>query len=98
MIIETCFRYEQIRPLRGTFKLDRYNMTCGIFHIYLSSTNNYITQFDVLQSNSKVNGWKIQKKDKLLAITFSGTTGTIAAGMRLYMNTLQGTLYLNHFM
>ena len=42
--------------------------------------------------------WKIQKKDKLLAITFSGTTGTDAAGMRLYMKTLQGTLYLNHFL
>ena len=38
------------------------------------------------------------KNDKLLAITFSGTTGTDAAGMRLYMNTLQGTLYLNNFM
>ena len=58
-------------------------MTCGIFHIYLSITNNYITQFDVLQSDSRV---KIQKKDKLLAITFSGMTGTDAAGMRLYMN------------
>ena len=75
-----------------------YHMTCCIFHIYLSSTNNYITQFDVLKSDSRVDGWKIQKKDKLLAITFSGTTGTDAAGMRLYMNTLQGTLYLNHFM
>ena len=39
-----------------------------------------------------MDGWEIQKKDKLLAITFSGTD---AAGMRLYMNTLQGTLYLN---
>ena len=64
------------------------HMTCCIFHIYLSSTNNYITQFDVLKSDSRVDGWKIQKKDKLLAITFSGTTGTDAAGMRLYMNTL----------
>ena len=75
-----------------------YHMTCCIFHIYLSSINNYITQFDVLKSDSKVDGWKIQKKDKLLAITFSGTTGMDAAGMRLYMNTLQGTIYLNHFM
>ena len=73
-------------------------MTCCIFHIYLNSTNNYITQFDVLQSDSRLNGWKIQMKDNMLAITFSGTTGTDAAGMRLYMNTLQGTLYLNHFM
>ena len=73
-------------------------MNCCIFYIYLSSTNNYITRFDVLQSDSRVNGWKIQKKDKLLAITFRGTTGTDAAGMRLYMNTLQGTLYLKHFM
>ena len=73
-------------------------MTYCIFHIYLISTNNYITQFDVLKSDSRVDGWKIQKKDKLLAITFSGTTGTDAAGMRLNMNTLQGTLYLNHFM
>ena len=72
-------------------------MTCCIFHIYLSSTNNYITQFDILKSDSRVDEWKIQK-DKLLAITFSGTTGTNAAGMRLYMNTLQGTLYCNHFM
>ena len=70
-------------------------MTCCIFHIYLSSTNNYITQFDVLKSGLRVDGWKIQKKEKLLAISFSGTD---AAGMRLYMNTLQGTLYLNHFM
>ena len=65
-----------------------YHMTYYIFHIYLSSTNNYITQFDVLKSDSRVDGWKIQKKDKLLAITFSGRTGTDAAGMRLYMNTL----------
>ena len=75
-----------------------YHMTCCIFHVYLSSTNNYITQFDVLKSDSSVDGWKIQKKDKLLAITVSATIGTDAAGMRLYMNTLQGTLYLNHFM
>ena len=73
-------------------------MTYCIFQIYLSSINNYITQFDVSKSDSRLDGWKIQKKDKLLAITFSGTTGTDAAGMRLYMNTLQGTLYLNHFM
>ena len=75
-------------------------MTYCIFDIYLtiSSTNIYITQFDVLQSDSRVNGWIIQKKDNMLAITFSGTTGTDAAGMRLYMNTLQSTLYLNHFM
>ena len=75
-----------------------YHMTCCIFHIYLSSTNNYIIQLDVLKSDSRVDGWKIQKKDKLLAITFSETNGTDAAGMRLCMNTLQGTLYLNHFM
>ena len=75
-----------------------YHMTCCIFHIYLNRINNYITQFDVLKSDSRMDGWKIQKKDKLLAITFSGTTGTDAAGMRLYMNTLQGTLYLNLFM
>ena len=38
------------------------------------------------------------KEGQVLAITFSGTTETDAAGMRLCMNTLQGTLYLNHFM
>ena len=48
-------------------------MTCCIFHIYLNITNNYITQYDVLKSDSWVDGWKIQKKDKFLAITFSGT-------------------------
>ena len=60
-------------------------MTWCIFHIYLNITNNYITQYDVLKNDSRVDGWKRQKKDKLLAIAFSGTD---AAG--LYMNTLQG--------
>ena len=75
-----------------------FHMTCSIFYIYLSITNNYLTQYDVLKSDSRVNGWKIHKKDKWLAITFSGTD---AAGIRLlYMNTLQGVrpYYLNHFM
>ena len=47
---------------------------------------------------TQVDGWKIQKKEKWLAITFSGTD---AAGIRLlYMKTLQGVrpYYLNHFM
>ena len=68
-----------------------YHMTCCIFHIYLSSKNNYITQFDVLKSDSRVDGWKIQKKDKLLAITFSGTD---AARRQLYMSTLNGRPYI----
>ena len=49
-------------------------------------TNNYITHYDILKSDSRVDGWKIQKKDERLAITFSSTD---AAGIRLYMNTLQ---------
>ena len=63
-----------------------FHMTCCISHIYLSITNNYISQYGVLKSDSRVDGWKIQKKDKLFAITFSETD---AARIRLYMNTLQ---------
>ena len=66
-------------------------MTCYIFHIYLSITNNYITQYDVFKSDSRVDGWKIQKNDKLLAITFSGTD---AARIRLYMSTLKVRPYI----
>ena len=56
-------------------------MTYCIFYIYLSITSNYITQYDVLQSDSRVDEWKILKKDQLLGITFSGKN---AAEIRLY--------------
>ena len=59
-------------------------MTSSIFHIHLNITNNYVTQYHILKSDIRVGGWKIQKKDKWLAITFSVTN---AAGIRLYMNT-----------
>ena len=60
------------------------HMTCCIFHIYLSITNNYITQYDVFKSDSRVDGWKIQKKDKLCSITFSRSD---AGRIRLYIWT-----------
>ena len=66
-------------------------MTCCILHIYFSITNNYITQFDVFKSDSRVDGWKIQNKEKLLAITFSGRD---AARIRLYMSTLKVRPYI----
>ena len=50
-----------------------------------------MTQYNVFKSDSRVDGWKIQKKDKLLAITFSGTD---AGRIRLYMSTLKVRPYI----
>ena len=57
-----------------------YHMTCCIFDIYLSITNNYITQYDVFKSGSRVD-----------VINFSGTD---AARIRLYMSTLKVRPYI----
>ena len=50
-----------------------FHKTCCIFYINLSIINNNITQYNVVKSDSTVDESKVQKKDRLLAITFNGT-------------------------